>query len=128
MDTNNPEQPTQLTNKRSDDFVSAYANNVAFEQSAWDLKLTFGQLDQAAGVIDQHTAISIPWNMAKLVLYHIECQITAHEIIYGKIRIAPDLIPPEPPAVPPKLKDNEQINRVHQELSRIRDEFIKRES
>lgn len=74
------ETETQETAKapdstRHEEFTSLYANNVQFEWSQLDLKLIFGQLDQSRGKaqIEQHTAMTIPWMIAKL---HILRSIT----------------------------------------------------
>jgi hypothetical protein len=85
---------------RDEDFVSLYSNNVQLEQSAWDLKLIFGQLDQSSGkaVVEQHTAMTIPWAQVKLLAYFLELQVGSYEAEYGTIRIHPSIRPPLPDA------------------------------
>jgi len=128
MDSNKQAIPTitsrPLRNQRSEDFASVYANNVGFEASSWDLKIIFGQLDQAAGIVDQHTAITIPWSLVKLALFHLRAQIAAHEIVYGKIMLSPDVLPPEPPPLPDELKDSPAFQQVYNTVKKMRDEFI----
>jgi hypothetical protein len=67
-----PEKPAapQAAFEQADEMVDAYANNVYYEASAWDLKLIFGQLDQQNGAkIVQHTAITVPWPLVKLMIF-----------------------------------------------------------
>src|SRR3990167_11504158 len=66
-----------LNFQHTDDFISLYANNVQFEQSAFDLKLIFGELNQAGGkaLVDQHSSMTIPWGQAKLLLYYLQVNI-----------------------------------------------------
>jgi len=119
------ENPPSLKNQRSQDFSSIYANNVAFETSVFDLKLIFGQLDQALGIIDQHTAITIAWPVVKLGLYNLAAQIAAYEIVYGKIRLSSDVLPPAPLPPPDEHKDNPLFQKVYDRLKELHEEFIK---
>jgi hypothetical protein len=115
----------QFKNQRSPDFDSLYANNFAFESSVWDLKLTFGELDQALGVIDQHTAITIPWTGAKLLVYYLMTNVAAQEIINGKIQIPPAIIPAEPPPIPEDHKDDPVFHKVFEKFKELHAEFLK---
>ncbi len=118
-------QPQPLRNERSEDFISVYANNVMFESSAFDLRLIYGQIDQAAGVVDQHTGVTIPWVVAKLGLHFLNTQVAAHEIVYGKIAIPKELFPLEPPPPPKELSQNPLVQQVYEALKKLREEFIK---
>lgn len=120
-----PVAPQPPRNQRSEDFASVYSNNVAFETSLWDLRLIFGQLDQAVGVVDQHTAVTIPWTLAKLALYHLECQLAAYEIIYGKIVLSTDVLPPVPPPLSDEQKQNPAFQRIHEAIKILREEFVR---
>jgi hypothetical protein len=115
----------QLRNQRTDDFVSAYSNNVVFEQSVWDLKITFGQLDQSAGVIEQHTAITIPWSIAKLSLYYLAAQVAGYEAVNGKIMMTRDTLPTPPFPPPVEYKDNSDFQKVYTVMTRLYEEFMK---
>jgi hypothetical protein len=117
-----PQPP--LKNQRSEDFSEVYANNVTFEISAWDLKIIFGQLDQAIGVIEQHTAITVPWALAKLALYHLRSQILAREMFWGPIRLTDDMLPTEP--VPPakELSENPRFVALYEAAKKLREEYI----
>ena len=92
----------------SEDFSSAYANQVRFEPSSWDLKFVFGQLDQGSGApsTEWHTAMTIPWAQAKLGLYFLQVHVAVYEHVFGKIAIPWDGIPPPP--VPPTDEEAEQ--------------------
>ena len=65
--------------RRGEDFESLYANNVQFESSIWDVKLIFGQFEQAKSEIEQHTAITLPWSQAKLAAYYFMVNLVLHQ-------------------------------------------------
>jgi hypothetical protein len=115
-----------LKYERTDNFISAYANNAFFEPSAWDLKIIFGQLDQSpAGItIKQNIAVTIPWAQAKLALYWLRLQIEATEMDIGKIPLRKDLIPPEPPPLTPEQENNPDAKKMHELVRKLREEFI----
>jgi hypothetical protein len=117
----------------ADQFYEAYANNVYLEASAWDLKLIFGQLDQSGQLIPgerkikivEHSAITVPWTQAKLMLFWLRGQIEAHELVNGKVHLPPALIPPPiPPLTEEMKKSDPKAEAVHAIFSRLRDEFI----
>jgi hypothetical protein len=95
-ETKPPQIPPTTDFKRDEDFESLYANNVRFEPSVWDLKLLFGEIDQSSGqvIIDQHTAIAIPWMTAKLMAYFLEMNLVIYEADNGYIRLPRSVIPP----------------------------------
>src|SRR5690242_17810640 len=80
---------------RGENFESLYSNNVQFQPFEWDLKILFGELDVQPNketgdnelIIDQHTAITIPWIQAKLAIYFLTLQVGIHEMTNGKLRI-----------------------------------------
>jgi hypothetical protein len=105
-DKKTPETPQPaIEYSRVDDFVSAYANNVFFESSLWDLKLIFGQNDQhvSSNAVVQHTSITLPWPQVKLMMYLMGNNLLAHEIQNGRVHLAPNLITPLPDAPEPEL-------------------------
>jgi hypothetical protein len=88
---------------KADDFVADYANNSQLESSNWDLKITFGHVDQSLGPNDvvQTTAITIPWAQAKVMHYYLSVHLIGHEAEMGRIVIPTGIIgkfPKEPPA------------------------------
>jgi hypothetical protein len=111
----------------ADEVYEAYANNVYFESSSWDLKLIFGQLDQSEGKVRivQHSAITVPWAQAKLMVYWLRGQIEAHELVNGEIHIPPPVIPqPLPPITDEIKKSDPNAEAVYAIFNRLRDEFF----
>lgn len=109
----------------ADEIYEAYANNVYYEASSWDLKLFFGQLDQRNGLkVVQHSAITIPWPLAKLMVFWLRGQIEAHELANGKIRVPPPIVPPilAPPTEEVRKADP-NADAVYAIFNRLRDEF-----
>src|ERR1035437_6050805 len=104
-----PQASPELTFTKVEDFVTAYANNVQFEQNAWDIKMIFGELDQTGGktnVVEQHTSITLSWAEAKVLSFFLRVQIAAHEIEDGKIQIPKRVLPQEPGALAAEYKTN----------------------
>jgi hypothetical protein len=113
--------------KRSPDFHAEYANNAQFELSAFDFKIVFGQLEQHEGksVINQHTAITISPIEAKILSYFLGLNILFHEATHGKIRLAPNLLPPPPPTeVPPEFQGDERAKGVWESWAKLHAEFL----
>jgi hypothetical protein len=97
--SNISETPTpQNVGRRSPDFYAAYANQIRFETSSWDLKIIFGQLDQSAGSpdVEWQSAVTIPWAQVKLGIFSLQAQVAAYEHLFGKIQTPWDVIPPGP--------------------------------
>lgn len=107
---------------RTDDFVSLYANNIQFEQSAFDLKLVLGELDQSSGkvTVEQHGSVTIPWAQAKLLVYYLQVHIAAYEFQMGKIKIRQDLIPPPIP----EQKGDPKLEAFYELITNIREQFV----
>ncbi len=124
-----PEKPAvpQATFELADEVYEAYANNVYYESGAWDLKLIFGQLDQRDGKIKviQHSAITLPWPLVKIMTYWLRGQVEAHEAMNGKIRIPPAVIPQ---ALPPLTEENKKSDvnaeTIYKIFNRLREEFV----
>src|SRR5438045_7215 len=93
----NQQQPLSTNYlEQTPDFESVYANNVQFLSSAMDLKMTFGQSDQrpnGSWFVEQHTAVTIPWIQAKIMLFFLHANIFFHENANGTIRVPPQLMP-----------------------------------
>jgi hypothetical protein len=113
-----------LKPERSPEFVEAYSNSLAFELSAWDLKVIFGRLDQTQGVVSQHTAITIPWSLAKLALYHLQTHVMTYEGFYGPIKLSDDILPFEPPPLPKELANNPKAIELFEAMKKLRSDFI----
>ncbi len=89
-----PEKKPIDARRDPEDFATRYANNALFESTIWDLKITFGQTDivQGPNVVVQHTAITIPWNYAKIFAYLIQAQIAAQEAEFGHIPVPSNIL------------------------------------
>lgn len=110
----------------AEEVYEAYANNVFYETSSWDLKLIFGQLDQSEGRVRvvQHSAITVPWAQAKLMVYWLRGQIEAHELVNGKIHVPSPVIPPPFPLTEELKKSDPNAEAIYAIFNRLRDEFI----
>jgi hypothetical protein len=115
----------QFRNQRAEEFVSTYSNNVFFEQTVWDLKFIFGELDLSQGIVDQHTGVTVPWTIAKLTLYYLATQIAGHEIVNGKIHLPEAILPAEPPPLTEEQKHEPNLPKIYAEFKRLHAEFMK---
>jgi hypothetical protein len=122
------DKPLQYQPLPDDDiYREAYANNIYFEQSAWDLKLIFGQVDQREGkvTIRQHTAITLPWTQVKLLSYWLRGYVESYEGANGKIRISPAVIPPDPPPPTEEMrKADPNVDKIYELFRRLRNELL----
>ncbi len=109
--------------ERADEFFEEYANNARFESSVFDLKVIFGQSEQRPDgeVIVQHTAITMPWAVAKLAIFYLQVNVALQELQNGKIVIPPSQVPPEPPAEF-NAAGLEEAKRI---VENIREQFLK---
>lgn len=107
-----PSQPTQkgVEHRRLESFISKYANNVFIESSTWDMKLNFGELDQALGenVVVQHTGITLPWTYVKLLAYLLQVNLLGHEATHGRVIVPKGLIAPVPDKRPSNVAIDEE--------------------
>ncbi len=112
--------------KRIEDFLSYYANNIQFEQTAFDLKVIFGELDQSGSeiCIEQHSSVTIPWAQAKLLIYYLLGNVAAHELENGKIRIRSDLVPAPIPPLTPEQEKQPIAKELMELLKALREQFI----
>ena len=119
-------QASGIDYRRNEAYKNEYANNVFMESTAWDLKFTFGQVDQSAGpnVVVQHTGITLPWPQAKVLLYFLQANIAIQELNNGHIAVPQNVIPDIP--LPDKEMTKQFPNSldIHAALSRLRDDFI----
>jgi hypothetical protein len=113
--------------ERTADYVETYANSILYEQSAWDLKLILGRVDQSSGatVVKQHLAVTIPWPQAKLALFWLRLQVEAAEMAIGaKIPIRKDILPQEPPPLTPEQEKDPDSKRFYDLYVKLRNEFL----
>jgi hypothetical protein len=117
----------QATIERADDFRSLYANNVIADGTAWDLRLTFGQFEKRADgsvVNTQRVSVTMPFGLAKLMMFWVELQIQVHERQMGqRVRIRPDVLPPMPP-IPPESQNDEGYVRLHEMMEKARQQLV----
>jgi hypothetical protein len=121
----NKKQPQFL--RRGEDFESLYANNVYFQPSEWDLKLTFGELDNDKDnnvFVNQHTSISIPWLQAKIMNYFLTLQLGVYEMGHGRIQIPPAVMPPEPEPPSGLLENDPAAKRIYEYVKKMRQELV----
>jgi hypothetical protein len=121
-------QTQQPKLQRTEDFISRYANNVRFENSVWDLKIIFGDLDQSQGdeLIRQHTLITLPWSTVKLLIYYLRANLAIQEKQNGKVKMSFKVWPPLPDltAVPQDAADYPQFKAAAEIMAKLREEFI----
>lgn len=114
--------PTPAEFVRTDDFTSAYANNVLFEPSVWNLKMIFGELDQhgSKSTVEQHTSITLPWLQAKIMRVFLDVNIAFYEAENGKIDVPTHLLP-SPQAPPPELEGHQRevAEMVYKKLQKL---------
>lgn len=110
------EQTNVANFTRIEDFVSLYANNVQFEQSEFDLKLIFGQLDQVEGKtrVEQHGSVTISWLQAKIFLYFLQLNLAGYEHLHGKIKVPDSLLPP-----PIELPTEQEVDPALREMAEL---------
>ncbi len=122
-----PPAPTFAT-ERTENFASSYANSAYFESSAFDLRIIFGQLDQnpdGGGILKQHLAVSIPWDLAKLSIYWLQSQVIAHELETGRvIGLRESVRPPVPSPLTAEQERDPIMQKYYAALKKLREEFI----
>jgi len=112
--------------KRIDDFISLYANNIQIEQTAFDLKLVLGELDQSQGKVrvEQHSSVTISWGQAKLLVYYLQLNIAGYELQMGKVKVREDLVPAPFPQLSPEQEKDPKIRELFNILKSIREQFV----
>ncbi len=126
-DQDNQSQPQSQSLRfvRHENFESWYANNVQFTPSAWDLRMVFGELDVRDGeaVVQQHTAMTVGWVQAKLMIYFLSLQLYVHELTQGKIAIPPGAMPPEPTPPTGELENDPTAIKVYEHIKKAHEAF-----
>lgn len=119
-----PPAPAPLRFERSNDFSPVYANNARFEATVWDLKLIFGEVDLSSGneVVIQHTAITVPWSLVKLLIFFLQGNLILHEAQNGKVRVPPNQLPAPFPAPTEPLSSNS--DEIVNAINLLREQFI----
>lgn len=115
----------QLKFERSEDFAAVYANNVTVQSTVWDLNLTFGQIDMARGTVEQHTSVTIPWTVAKVLIYLLQANVVGYEIQNNKIQLVEGMYPQEVNPPTKEIADNPLVQQAYHALVKLRDDFVK---
>src|ERR1039458_6259205 len=92
--------PIEYKRLPDDKFFEEYANNVFLEPTVWDLKLIFGNIDQAKGpnTVVQHSAIRLPWSQIKVGIYFLQFHLAVHEQLFGRVFVPKGIVnQPHPP-------------------------------
>jgi hypothetical protein len=91
-----------------------YANLVRFSTTAWDIRLSFGQMINRGEQeeFEPKITITLPWLQAKIMAVYLQLNLFFHEKTYGKIEMPPNLLPslPEPGS---EVSDEERNNIEH---------------
>jgi hypothetical protein len=119
--------PDDPIHKRTEDFSSLYANNFRFEGSAWDIKIIFGELEQGGGIdpqssIEFHTAVTLPWPVAKIMAYYLVANVASREHEGGPIFVRRNVIPPRPDGAEPEWAKTDP--RLTAYLAWVHDQFF----
>jgi hypothetical protein len=126
--TNTEETPeSKSIFRRHENFESWYANNAQFWASEFDLRMTFGELNVSGEKVEvqQHTAMTVSWLQAKLMLYYLSINIGLHELSHGKIPIPPSLLPPDPePPTAEQLETDPNANNMYEFIKTARAQFF----
>jgi hypothetical protein len=109
----------------ANDYSSVYANNSHFEASVWDLKIIFGELEQHTGksLVDWHTAVTMPWAQAKVLVYYLRTNITFHESTQQAIHV-PTAVVPTKPEPPPEQLDTPVTRAFYEAALKIHEEMF----
>jgi hypothetical protein len=118
---------TLLQEAKQPNLTNSYANNTLFEVSGWDLKIYFGQLQQLPpkNDVDWHTAMTIPWTLAKVMEYYLRANIAFYQAKFAPINLPRQLRPPIP--VPPteeQIKDDPQATELWHVYKKIYEEVF----
>jgi hypothetical protein len=118
--------PKGVEFRRDEDFFTGYANNAYFEGTIWDLKIYFGQTDivQGPNVVVQHTAITLPWNYAKIFCYVLQTQIAAREAEDGRISVPKHIVPVPPSELPKEAANLKHPKEGLEAIQKLWKEFV----
>jgi hypothetical protein len=125
MPEDSNETKVQQQTGPSDDFVSDYANNIAFEQTVWDLKLIFGEFSGRTNNVEWHTSLTVPWTLAKLMVYYLQVNIAAYEMRSGTtLKVPVVMLPPPLPPLPPEQHNIQLEREIFAKIQEMREKFL----
>ena len=117
---------------RIEDFASEYANTIRYESTVFDLKLIFGQTDLSEThtggkeMVEQHTAITIPWPVVKILIYFLALHVFFQEYENGPIVVPKRQLPPELPQPPEEARANPDVVKSFEGAKKLREELLSR--
>ncbi len=118
------DEPQKPTESVDEDIISAYANNVAIEQTVWDLKLIFGEFSGRSNSVEWHTSMTLPWAQAKLLAYYLRVNIAVWELRNGLVKIPEPMLPPELPPLTEEEKRDPLKKTAMETIRRYQSEFL----
>ena len=99
MDEKNEAKSVQIGRgrlKRSENFENRYANNFSIESTLWDMHILFGGLtadEHGEALVAQHTGMTLPWTLAKILAFQLAVNVIAFEKQNGPIHLPPGMLP-----------------------------------
>lgn len=125
--TAGPSVPTTADVRRDEEnFIEGYANHIAVESNAFDLKMVFGLYDHRAApkpVVNQFSSMNISWPEVKILIFFLQLHVAGYELDNGNIKVPDSAIPPELPPLPETL-DNPKARQAYEMLKKMREEFV----
>ena len=109
---------------RHENFESWYANNVQFDQTDFDLKMIFGEGDLSKMIVQKHTAMTVSWIQAKIMLYFLTLQFGIYEMTHPKIQVPINVLPPESQPPTGEAANDPMAQLVHEYINKMRAQFI----
>jgi len=109
---------------RHENFESWYANNIQLIPSEWDLRMLFGEVDFTQMIVQQHTAMTVTWLQAKLLLYFLTVQVGIYELMHKKIDVPPSVQPIDPQPPTGEIANDPDAQKVYEYMKKLRAQFI----
>lgn len=80
------------------DAISRFASNVAFDSNIWGMRIQFGEIVTEDGemVVKQHTTITMPWLLAKILTGYLLVNVAGHEAATGELQVPTRFLPAIP--------------------------------
>jgi hypothetical protein len=88
--------------------------------------MVFGELDvrDGDGFVRQHTAMTVSWVQAKLMIYFLSLHVYVHELTEGKIAIPSGALPPAPTPPVGDLENDPIAIQVYEHIKKAHEEFV----
>jgi hypothetical protein len=127
-----PEQPSngedstlqqtepEVDYRRSNTFLSMYANSTQVRTTPWDIQLTFGEIfsiEPQKVVIENQLAVTLSPQQAKALANTLSDQVQKYESNFGEIRYTPIQPQTEDPSQPQRPTNTPQVPRSRRRLN-----------